>query len=447
MSFNYKKVFRDSVRFFTLLVFDLSAFYLSIYLAFVVRSVLGEVFESFAFSLQQNLKMYTIFWGLPLLFVLVLLFEGLYNQRRDFWDDMREFLKALVIYFFLIFTVLSMTKSITRFSRGVLLFAMFFLIFLFPIFRTIANHILFKIGIRENCVFIGDETSFKTFTESVLPNKYVGFTLGEPADYVFLSSKVANFERKLLELQQIFRYVFIFDDANYYLVSEFKPVFPLGKGITMFELQNKLLDPKRKWIKRVLELIICLSFMPFLLPLIVIIVIAIVLDSDGPVFYKQERVGKDGKIFKCIKFRTMYKDADKKLQKLLEEDPAAREEWNKYYKLRNDPRITRVGKFLRKTSLDELPQIFNILIGDMSLIGPRPVLKSELEKYYGEFSKYYMQIRPGLTGLWQVSGRNELDYSQRVKLDVWYVLNWSLWLDFVIFLKTFKVILTGRGAY
>lgn len=161
----------------------------------------------------------------------------------------------------------------------------------------------------------------------------------------------------------------------------------------------------------------------------------------------QERIGKDGKPFKCIKFRTMYRDADKRLKDILEADEKAREEWEKYFKLKEDPRVTKVGKFLRRTSLDELPQVFNVLKGDMSFIGPRPVVKKEIEQYYRDKAQYYYEVRPGITGLWQVSGRNELDYERRVRLDVWYVLNWSLWLDLIILLKTVKVVFSGKGAY
>ena len=143
----------------------------------------------------------------------------------------------------------------------------------------------------------------------------------------------------------------------------------------------------------------------------------------------------------------MYHDAMDRLENILTTDPSANLEWETYFKLKNDPRITRVGAFLRKTSLDELPQIFNVLSGDMSLVGPRPVINEEITKYYGEFSDYYHMVRPGITGLWQVSGRNNLDYSMRVRLDAWYVLNWSVWLDIMILFQTIRVVLNKEGAY
>uniref|UniRef100_A0A7C2K4X2 Exopolysaccharide biosynthesis polyprenyl glycosylphosphotransferase n=1 Tax=candidate division WOR-3 bacterium TaxID=2052148 RepID=A0A7C2K4X2_UNCW3 len=442
-----KKILKDLVRFFALIVADLSSFYLSVYFAFLTRAFLGRVLENFFTTFRQNLKLYTFFWGLPFLFILVLAFDGLYTERRYFWDEFRAFIKSLVVYFLILFTILSLTRGITKYSRGVLALVPLFLVFLFPLFRYLVNFVLYKLRVREKCQFVGDEKSFEKFKKVVLSDKYAGFELGEPASYVFVATSVRDFDQKLRELQQAYRYVFIFDDAGRFLVSEFASVFPIGKGITMFELQNKLLDPKRMFLKRGIEVVLAVFILPLLLPLIFLIGVAIILDSKGPIFYAQERIGRGGKPFKCLKFRTMYVDADLRLQEILDRDERAREEWQKYFKLKNDPRVTRIGKILRKTSLDELPQIFNILKGEMSFVGPRPVLKKELEEYYKEFSRYYCEVRPGITGLWQISGRNELDYEQRVRLDVWYVLNWSLWLDFVIFIKTIKVVLSGKGAY
>lgn len=164
------------------------------------------------------------------------------------------------------------------------------------------------------------------------------------------------------------------------------------------------------------------------------------------VFFGHERIGRGGKPFKCYKFRSMVPDAEKVLEELLRNDPAAREEWAREFKLKNDPRITSVGAFLRKTSLDELPQLWNVLKGEMSLVGPRPVVAEEIERY-GQQAQHYMQARPGMTGLWQVSGRNDIDYDSRVYLDTWYVKNWSLWSDIVILLRTVRVVLGRDGAY
>lgn len=169
-------------------------------------------------------------------------------------------------------------------------------------------------------------------------------------------------------------------------------------------------------------------------------------DPPGPIVYKHRRVGKDGKEFDCYKFRSMCVDSTERLTKLLATDPAAKEEWDRTFKLKNDPRITRSGEFLRKTSLDELPQLLNVLKGEMSLVGPRPIVQKEVPRYK-EFIKEYYMVPPGITGMWQVSGRSDIDYPERVSMDSWYVHNWSIWLDIVLLWRTVKVVLDHKGAY
>ncbi|HDY8748802.1 TPA: sugar transferase, partial [Klebsiella pneumoniae] len=158
------------------------------------------------------------------------------------------------------------------------------------------------------------------------------------------------------------------------------------------------------------------------------------------------RVGKNGRKFKCLKFRSMVINSKEVLENLLINDNEAREEWEKTFKLKNDPRITKIGHFLRRTSLDELPQLFNVLKGEMSLVGPRPIITEELQRYNEEVD-YYLLSKPGMTGLWQVSGRSDVDYDTRVYLDSWYVKNWSMWNDIAILFKTIAVVLNRDGAY
>ncbi len=201
-------------------------------------------------------------------------------------------------------------------------------------------------------------------------------------------------------------------------------------------------------LKRVFDVIFSLFAILLSAPVAIPIMIAIKLTDGGSVFFKQKRVGKGGKKFEIIKFRSMYPDAEKKLKEILEYDEEARKEWDASHKLKNDPRITPVGKFLRKTSLDELPQFINVLKGDMSVVGPRPVTQEELDKFYKEKAEFYKKVKPGITGYWQVEGRSDIDnYDERVKMDEWYVKNRSFLLDFKIILKTIKVVLTGKGAY
>jgi len=176
------------------------------------------------------------------------------------------------------------------------------------------------------------------------------------------------------------------------------------------------------------------------------IYITIKSDSKGKVLFKQKRIGKDGKLFSCYKYRTMYEEQEKLLSDYLQKHPDEAAYYKKFHKYQNDPRITKVGAFLRKSSLDELPQFFNVLRGDMSLIGPRPYMPSEEDVIHAKHKEIIIKVKPGVTGLWQVSGRNDLTFDQRVAMDVWYIQNWSLWMDFVIFMKTIKVVLGKAGA-
>jgi len=199
-------------------------------------------------------------------------------------------------------------------------------------------------------------------------------------------------------------------------------------------------------LSRVIDLTLIFLALPCILVAFIIISILIVLDSKGGLIYSQIRIGKDGRRFKVYKFRTMVLNADQVLQRYLDSSPRLRAEWLATHKLKKDPRITRVGAILRKLSLDELPQLWNIFIGDMSMIGPRPIVEAEIKKY-GNCFELYKHVRPGLTGLWQVSGRSDTSYEERVELDKYYILNRSLKLDIQIILKTVTVVLNGKGAY
>ena len=180
-------------------------------------------------------------------------------------------------------------------------------------------------------------------------------------------------------------------------------------------------------------------------PLLLIISLFVARDG-GPIIFGHRRVGRSGAEFRCLKFRTMLVDGDAVLARVLAEDPAAAAEWAANHKLKNDPRVTRIGRFLRVTSLDELPQLLNVLRGEMSMVGPRPIVQDEVRRY-GTDINYYYRVKPGLTGLWQVSGRSSTSYRQRIDYDVCYVRTWSLWKDFVILLKTVLVIISREGSH
>lgn len=205
---------------------------------------------------------------------------------------------------------------------------------------------------------------------------------------------------------------------------------------------------KRQWGRPVKRLVdVCVALMALLITSPLFVVCGFLIRRDGgPAFFMQHRVGRHGNLFPCFKFRTMVVDAQARLDDLLANDRDAAAEWAACQKLRRDPRVTRVGRFLRTTSLDELPQLINVLRGEMSIVGPRPVIESELERY-GAHTDTYLSVRPGITGLWQVSGRNNMTYDERVRLDVDYVRRQSLWLDFIILLCTVREVLWTRSGY
>lgn len=215
--------------------------------------------------------------------------------------------------------------------------------------------------------------------------------------------------------------------------------------VMVLRVQNNLARVIPQRIKRLFDLSVAVTLLVGLFPLLLFLTLAIRRSGPG-VFFGHTRIGQNGQKFKCYKFRTMVPNAQEVLEKLLASDPAARAEWDRDFKLRNDPRVTPVGAFLRKTSLDELPQLWNVVKGEMSLVGPRPVTEAELNKY-ADKKDFFLEAKPGMTGLWQVSGRNDVTYEERVQLDAWYARNWQLWYDIVILMKTVRVVFGDKSAY
>lgn len=217
-------------------------------------------------------------------------------------------------------------------------------------------------------------------------------------------------------------------------------------GMLGLEVCQQAFMRERQWPKRALDLVLTIIGGLAILPLIALLALWIRLDSPGPAFYQQKRIGQDGKQFNAWKFRSMVRDADRILDRYLEMNPDLRAEWESMHKLRRDPRVTRSGRFLRKTSLDELPQLWNVLKGEMSLVGPRPIVQAEIAKYGQRFG-LYTKVKSGLTGLWQISGRSDTSYEDRVNLDAFYVKNWSVWLDLYILFRTIETVIFRQGAY
>ena len=209
------------------------------------------------------------------------------------------------------------------------------------------------------------------------------------------------------------------------------------------DLPSRLL---RYRAKRIIDIILILLSLPVTLPILGLLSLLVMMSTPGPIFYSHRRIGRNGAFFSMWKFRTMCENSAEVLDEYLARHPQARAEWSRTHKLRYDPRVTRIGRLLRRYSLDELPQLWNVMAGKMTLVGPRPIVAAEVEKY-GDGFRYYRRVKPGLTGLWQVSGRSQLTYPQRVQLDCDYVERWSMRRDFVILLRTFLSVVNQDGAY
>ena len=449
-----------------LVVLDIFSFYVCLILAYLTREFLGHsILPLYYMTFEQLLS----FWWFPLIFIVFIALGKLYTLKFPFWEETRRLLRKVTIATVVIFAIVSLGKLSGKVSRLTLIFLWFYAIFLFPAFRYFLKSLLYRISQwREPVAVVGNSKFIDEIKNTLQCNKFMGYTIAREIvikdkdfpmekclrnlkiDTIIVSIPYAwgyDAEKFLANLQKSAKHVLFVPDMKglAFLNSELYPV-PFS-DVFFLSVKNNLRSKFNRFLKRCFDILISVTLFPVLIPILLIIAILIKLDSKGPIFFIHERIGENGRPIRVIKFRTMYKDARERLERLLREDKQAKKEWETNFKLRNDPRITRIGKFLRKTSLDELPQIFNVLKGDMSLAGPRPVIREEIEKYYGDFAQYYYMVKPGITGLWQVSGRSDTDYDKRVRLDTWYVLNWSLWLDLVILIKTVEAVLKGKGAY
>ncbi len=467
--------------FFCLVLSDFAAVFLSFLLAFWLRS---EIFPLIFPFLRHRPVFFFLYLDAAYLFavwLIVFSHEKLYTKRHSFWEEVRLLLKSNTIAFSLIMVLVFLTQQHTYYSRLIIVTAWLISIFLLPLFRGLIKRLLLKISLWEKKVIIlgTAETSFDLI-ESIKENKIMGYKItgclaDDPAqigksisgikilghlDEVEKWKIKTGFEDIMVTLPDVSRdklipllkrWEQISDSIRYIprtgdLVSTGVEIENIGK-ILALSVRKNLHKPWNVFFKTLFEYMVTVVLLILFLPLSLIIAAAVKLDSPGPVFFVQERYGKRKKPIRVIKFRSMYRDAGERLKKYLQHHPEAEREWRDYKKIRNhDPRVTRVGKFLRKYSLDELPQLLNVLKGDMSLIGPRPYIAEELKEMEPLVS-VLLQVKPGITGLWQISGRSSLLFKERVKIDENYIRNWSLWLDIVILLKTIKVTVSGKGAF
>jgi len=430
-----------------LLIFDIMAIALSLSLAYMTRVVFDS---SFSIPFHHNIEEYLYFPIIYIVLIATLFYEDVYTKRYDFWQESKHIIRAVGLSFLIVMSILAITKHIDHFSRAVIVLAFIYLLFFIPLFKNILKKALFKVGLwsRKAKIF-GDDTFL---SNEIFNNHYLGYIPCDTNDVktVFINSKNITPQdlRKHIDKEISLRHEVIFIPIiNDYDMTQ-SHIYTLSNTRTnLVVFKNRLKSSYRKVLQEIFNYLLAILLLPILLPIIMVLAFLIKKESPGPVFFAHNRIGKNGKVIPTLKFRSMYADAQERLEKLLAEDENTRKEWEENFKLKNDPRVTKIGALMRKTSLDELPQIFNVLKGEMSFVGPRPVIQQEIDQYYKEDAEYYFMVKPGITGLWQVSGRSDTDYEYRVETDKWYVRNWSLWLDIVILFKTVKVVFFREGAY
>jgi Undecaprenyl-phosphate galactose phosphotransferase WbaP len=392
-----------------------------------------------------------------------------YSDRKPFWSELGETMIALLVLAVLDLAVLALTRWNTSRLWWALVWPLAMLCV--PLGRGLARSLMRRAGVWQRpTLIVGNGPNAHEAVAALNSEPALGFAVVEFIDAAQASTALT---KKLKQWAQVPGVQFVLalehgqNDLREDLLrrlahwkAEDVSVVPAMRGVPLFgtdmsyffshevamlKLRNNLRYWPARLLKRVFDLFAALVLM--VLGALPLLYIALRIRRDGgPAMFAHQRVGQSGKVFPCFKFRTMQVDAEERLRELLANDPAARAEWEREFKLRNDPRITPIGQFLRRTSLDELPQLFNVIRGEMSLVGPRPVIRAELARY-GDDVDYFLMVRPGMTGLWQVSGRNDTSYETRVYLDTWYVKNWSLWYDIAIMFKTIRVVLNKDGAY
>ncbi|SHK51750.1 undecaprenyl-phosphate galactose phosphotransferase WbaP [Desulforamulus aeronauticus] len=470
-----------------LIVLDGLAIGISLLMAYVIRIyALPELFPGY---FKPELLADTIqnIWWLPLVLISCMAYEDLYQKRIPFWKEVEKTLKACSLALIFSISLLYLAKMTGEISRTLIMITWFFSIVFIPSFRYYGKLLLIKLNIWNKSVFIfgagatGELILKALAREQTMGYEIVGFlddnkklsqithplngrvipVLGafEEAERIISSYKVSEVivaapgmpAKQLVELtnrlQPMVSNVMLVPDLFGLSMNGIEVEYFFDEQALLLNVRNQLKSTLNRSVKRAFDLVVGLLLLLLCTPFLLLMAMAIRFDSNGPAFFAQERLGQDGTTFVCYKFRTMFLNGDRLLKRYLSSNELAKEEWETYNKLReHDPRVTRVGSILRRFSIDELPQLLNVIIGDMSLVGPRPYLPRE-RKQMATWAHDIHVAKPGITGLWQVSGRNEIEFEGRLKLDTWYVRNWSMWLDIVLLLKTFKVVLKREGAY
>lgn len=457
-------------------------FALGDYAALVVTGMLSVFLRNciMTYSVFHVSLLYLFLW-LPMVFMFFIFYSGLYGRRmliyrmveRLFFACLEGTVLAIILMFFA-----HVASEVSR------LFVLFYFIFAFAfmaLIRVILNKAMKKVkAFQIPVLIVGAGQTAELVVRQILHDsgmryQVVGFLEDRhPVDTMLYGFPVlggfGNMEEVIQETgvhtvliaapglpqddlssliyraQSLVKQVDVIPNLVAVPMSNVTAESFFDAKIMVLHIRNNLASPWNQMLKRLFDIVATICGGLLISPILLAIAFWVYHDSPGPVIFKHRRVGRNGKEFNCYKFRSMCVNSKEVLEHLLATDPEAKAEWDKEFKLKNDPRITKSGAFLRKTSLDELPQLWNVLKGEMSLVGPRPIVKREIPRY-GVYFKEYSMVRPGITGIWQTSGRNDVDYPERVQMDNWYVHNWNLWLDLVLLWRTGRAVLNCAGAY
>lgn len=466
------------IKFFQISV-DFVSFWISIFLAsFVFLKFSREDGQYFPIEqLSSFIFIHSLMGGCCVIWFWIRLRH--YTYRKPFWFELKEIFRTLLIIFVIELAIVAFSRLyVSRYFWSVTWLLVFTLV---PLGRISIKNLLIKLGwYLKETIIIGNGKNAKEVFDALNNEPYLGFdiklfitTEEYKSEFIEGVPVMRHNPELLIKLvsPEFTQFILAVDEENKvkqdfwlrYLIRkgcrsisvipDFRGIplygtdmsFLFSHEMVLFRVNNNLAKRSSRFIKRAFDILGASFLLIFLFPLCIPLYFLIKKDG-GKLIYGHSRIGQNKKEFKCLKFRTMVNNSDEVLERILATDKDARLEWEKDFKLKNDPRITPIGRWLRARSLDELPQLWNVLKGEMSLVGPRPIVKEEL-LYYQDDVDYYLMAKPGMTGLWQVSGRNNVSYDTRVYFDTWYAKNWSLWNDIVILFKTFKVVWTKTGAY
>ena len=471
---NNKKLFISKL---IVLIADYIAIVLGTLAAYYLRLNLSILPVSSNFKVEE-IYVYGI---VPIVFLTILLLNNAYSVVTPYWDTMKNLFRSITIGVVVSIVLMYTGHVINDVSRLFVAFAYIcMLVFIFSE-RFIVGKILSKAGyLTIPILLVGAGKTAELVKRSldrmpITTYKIIGYVDDNPKsssiakEYSCLGAFkdvesvikdtgvqtvlicAPGLEPKKLvslinQLQLLVKRVAFVPELFGLPTSNITARGMMEEQAVVLRVQNNLARKSNRIIKRIFDIVVTICGGVFILPFMLFIAVIIYLDSEGPIIYKQKRIGQNGKEFNFYKFRSMVKNADTILEEYLNTHESEKIEWQKNFKLKNDPRVTKIGRIIRKTSIDELPQLWNVLIGDMSLVGPRPLLPNEVERY-NSYIEDYKLVLPGLTGVWQVSGRSDTTFEQRAIMDSWYIHNWSIWIDIVYLLKTVLAVVKSKGAY